>query len=123
MPLMASPRPFYPLQQPVAAPLESLAECSAPVLLQPHERMAPASVAGPGARGLALTLRFPTKLRARLQSLRTTSLPGHAKSESFCTAPQPSSTPLPLYAALHDARHCQKVNPQDPLTPVASCFR
>src|SRR5215475_8829729 len=112
MPLMASPRPFYPLQQP-AASFDFLAERSVPVLPQPRGRMVPASVGVLHVRGSVLTSLFPAKLPVLRQSLRTTSLPDHARSRLSGTALEPSLIPLPLYAALHDARHCQKVNPLD----------
>src|SRR5215472_12410970 len=116
MPLMASPRPFYPLQQPADVPPDFLAERSARVLLQPRGRMAPASVAVPRVLGSASTSLFPVKLPVLQQSPRTTSLPGRAESKSSGRVRELSSTLLPLYAALHDAQHCQKVNRPDPLT-------
>src|SRR5580692_7827117 len=114
MPIMASPRPFYPLQQPATAPSDLLSERSNPVRFQPRGRKTPVSVAAPLAPGSVLTSRFPAKLPIPRQSLRTTSLRDPAGSASSGTALGLSSVPAPPAAALRDAPRCQTAIPPDP---------
>src|ERR1035438_8963080 len=116
---MASPRPFYPLQQP-ATTANSVLDCcpeserSTPVHFQLRARTAPVVAAMRLCRVSAATSPFPAKSPAPRQSLRTTSLPDPAESASSGTAPALSSTLLPPGAALRDAPRCQTENPHDP---------
>src|SRR4029077_8820103 len=100
---MASPRPFFPLQQPVNANLMlplRLSERRAPALRPPRAHTAPAAFSAPAVRALFWISPSPARSAAPPRSLHTTSLPGPAESGLSGTALPSAAVPHPLAAAL-----------------------
>src|SRR5947209_8718036 len=101
VPIMASPRPFYPLQLPVTA-LVLNRDWISPVRFLLRAHTPPAFAAALACRGSAGISLFPAKSPAPRQFLHTTFLPDPAGSKLCDTALELFLALLPPGPALRD---------------------
>src|SRR5258708_6213549 len=107
---MASPRPFYPLQQPVFQDSLPSPVRSALVVRQPRARMEPAVVSAPAVRVSISISPSPTRSAELPRFLHMTFLPDREESVLSGRARLVSSIPRLRDVALPDAPHCRMAN-------------
>ena len=123
VPIMASPRPFYPLQLPVTARVVLNREHLIPARFLLRAHTTPVVAAVLAGRGSAGTSPSPAKSPAPRQFPHTTFLPDRAGSASCDTALELSLTLLPPGPALRDGPRYRRGNRHDRSKPVAGRAR
>src|SRR5216684_3442555 len=117
---MASPRLFYPLQQPVTPNSLLPPAWSAPVLRRPRAHTAPAAASARAALASISISPCPVRSAESRQSLHTTFLPDRAESALCGRVPPLSSIPHRPAAAPPGAPHYQTANRADRSSRSAS---